>query len=344
MENTKEIVEAIKSINNRDWLFYFQVFGPIVLSIITFWVAYLTYKLQKRTKEDDDKERKLKDSLHINNVYYFLNDVINKLSDVEFEYFLFDNIVVEGKEYMDDINYLRNRYITHEDFCYLRELYSLYDGVKANPKQNRKNFKALYKMVMDTSLEPSYILSHSNNYDYITNINLLSIIKRLECVLDEYPGVTDTRVSFDSGVDGFCVKKEYGDGYYLEWYNGEVSGKIKRYEPVFHYSDNNITLVYELVYVGGVRNGLPCGEGKYYYYTSNNGFDGVINSSVLNKKGINYDPIAQEIRSRIISESPDGYFSATLSGVFDNGAVISGKLEYQLSPSLRKKSIKWRSK
>lgn len=333
MEQCEEIINAISSLGKNDWFDWLQLIVNIIFSIITFWVAYLTYRLQKQTKADEDKERRLNDVQHVSNVYYFLNDIINKMADIEFEYTSFDNIVVEGKQYMDNINYLRNRYITNEDFGLLRELYALYDGIRTNPKQNSKNFKILYKKVIDTNIEPINIpiYRNNNNYDYIVSLQLLSLLKKLENVLNNYIEVSDNRLTVELDNKSMIIKKQYNKDYYLENNNGVISGNVERYEAVMHFNQDKIYLVYELVYNGSIKNNNPDGKGKYHYYSSENGFNGKIDSCNLNIKGLNYDEIAQEIKNEMSSKSKDGYFECILTGTFSEGKIKSGIIKYRLS-------------
>ena len=80
--------------------------------------AHWEDKLQKRTKSDEDREKRLIEAQRVSNVYSFLNDVIYKMADTEFDYFVFENAVVDGQKFMDDINYLRDRHITNQEFIW----------------------------------------------------------------------------------------------------------------------------------------------------------------------------------------------------------------------------------
>ena len=341
MEQTEKIIGAINQLNRISWFDWLQLIISVIFSIITCWVAYLTFKLQKKIKTDDDKEKRLKDIDHVSSVYYFLNDIINKMADAEFEYAAFDNVVVEGQKFMEDINYLKTRYITPKEFNFLRELYSLYDGIKEDSKKYQKNFKILYKKVIDTNIEPQKIPVYrdENNFDYIVTIQLLMIIKKLEFVLNNNITFTDNNILMSSNESNMTITKYYDKNHYLECKNDIIIGQVNKYEIILHFG-NTISTSYELVYSGAVKDNEPNGKGEYYYYTSENGFNYGINSCDLNRKGVNYDPIAQDIKNYLTSEDSSGHFVATLKGTFDNDGIKSGTLKYRLSLSGPEKEIK----
>ena len=340
MEQTEKIIEAINGLNRITWFDWIQMIASIIFSAINCWVAYLTFRLQRKIKLDDDKEKRLKDIDHVSSVYYFLNDIINKVADTEFEYTTFDNIVVEGKKFMEDINYLKTKYITNKDFSFLRELYVLYDDIKRDPKTNQKNFKILYKKVIDANIEPQKIpvYRNENKFDYIVSIQLLMIIKKLEFVLNSDITFTDDNITMSINGRNVTIIKNYDKKHYLEYKNDVITGEVNKYEMILHFGDI-ISTSYELTYSGSVKNDVPNGKGEYYYYTSENGFNKGINSCDLNRKGVNYDSIAQDIKNYLATESTDGHFIATFKGSFDNGTIKSGVLKYKLTSSDSEKEI-----
>jgi len=96
-------------------------------SIGTFIIAYLTFKLQKTIKEEKDQAKKDEYSRHASDIYYFIHDVLYKSKNSNY-----NDIVIDGKEYMRDINYIRYKYITNKEFKLLREIYILYDNKDYN--------------------------------------------------------------------------------------------------------------------------------------------------------------------------------------------------------------------
>ena len=68
-------------------------------SIGTFIIAYLTFKLQKTIKEEKDQAKKDEYSRHASDIYYFIHDILYKKDNSGFS-----NVIVDGKEYMQDIN------------------------------------------------------------------------------------------------------------------------------------------------------------------------------------------------------------------------------------------------
>lgn len=92
-------------------------------SIGTFIIAYLTFKLQKTIKEEKDQAKKDEYSRHASDIYYFIHDILYKKDNSSFS-----NIIVDGKEYMQDINYIRYKYISNKEFELLRKIYILYDN------------------------------------------------------------------------------------------------------------------------------------------------------------------------------------------------------------------------
>ena len=92
-------------------------------SIGTFIIAYLTFKLQKTIKEEKDQAKKDEYSRHASDIYYFIHDILYKKDNSSFS-----NVIVDGKEYMQDINYIRYKYISNEEFELLRRIYILYDN------------------------------------------------------------------------------------------------------------------------------------------------------------------------------------------------------------------------
>lgn len=342
MENAERIINAINDVNKINWFDWTQLLFNVVTTIVTIVIAYLAYKLQKRTKADEDRERRLIEVQHISSVYYFLNDIIYKMADTEFDYFIFENAVVDGQKFMDDINYLRDRYITNQEFIYLREIYALYDGIKNNPKHNEKFFKLLYKQVIDINIEPIAIINYreKNDIDFIISIQLLMIMKKIERILNDKIDSTNNNVVISTNKSNISITKNYDKHYSLKNNNGIINGKVKKYEPVFHFHDDKIRTKYELVYEGSVKDNIPDGHGKYYYYTEYNGFNKNINSCDLNIKGINYDEIAQEIKDLLSNESSNGHFMATCDGIFDMNTIKSGTLNYTLTSNSEQKELK----
>ena len=212
-----ELINAINNIGTNVTLFdWIKLIISICTSVITCWVAILTFNLQKKIKKDDDLEKRINDTNHVSNVYYFLNDIINKMADIKFEYTAFNSIVVEGKQFMDDINYLRTRVITNQEFNMLRELYALYDGIKIDPKLNQKNFKILYKKVIDINVDPKQIPIHRNesNLDYIVSFQLLIIIKKLEHILSDEVKTSDSNIEVNFKNNNITIMKKYDNEYY----------------------------------------------------------------------------------------------------------------------------------
>ena len=102
-------------------------------SIGTFIIAYLTFKLQKTIKEEKDQAKKDEYSRHASDIYYFIHDILYKKDNSGFS-----NVIVDGKEYMQDINYIRYKYISNKEFELLRKIYILYDN---------KDYKLLFELL-----------------------------------------------------------------------------------------------------------------------------------------------------------------------------------------------------
>lgn len=339
----KEIVKAINEVTNPTCFDYIQLFFTVFFSLVTSCVAILTLRLQKKIKENDDADRHIVEVQHISNVYYFLNDIINKIADIEFEYSLFESIVIDGQKYMEDINYLRYKYIDNNEFNLLKDLYALYDGIHKNPKENNRNFKLLYKKVIDTNIEPIEIANYrnTNDFNYVISIKLLRIIKKLENALNNKYDIINDKIIIDMKNDKIkSITKNYDKKYYLTFTDDLITGYVKKYEPVFHFNSEKINITYELIYKGNVSNNNPSGKGEYYYHTENNGFNRKINSCDLKIHGTNYDPIAQKIKELLADESSDGHFVATFKGTFKNNSIKNGTLIYLLNPTTKEKIIK----
>lgn len=121
-------------------------------SIGTFIIAYLTFKLQKTIKEEKDQAKKDEYSRHASDIYYFIHDILYKKDNSSF-----NNVIVDGKEYMQDINYIRYKYISNKEFELLRKIYILYDN---------KDYKLLSELL--------------NNKESINKI-----INKLESIMDD---------------------------------------------------------------------------------------------------------------------------------------------------------------
>ncbi len=121
-------------------------------SIGTFIIAYLTFKLQKTIKEEKDQAKKDEYSRHASDIYYFIHDILYKKDNSSFS-----NVIVDGKEYMQDINYIRYKYISNKEFELLRKIYILYDN---------KDYKLLSELL--------------NNKESINKI-----INKLESIMDD---------------------------------------------------------------------------------------------------------------------------------------------------------------
>ncbi len=121
-------------------------------SIGTFIIAYLTFKLQKTIKEEKDQAKKDEYSRHASDIYYFIHDILYKKDNSGFS-----NVIVDGKEYMQDINYIRYKYISNKEFELLRKIYILYDN---------KDYKLLSELL--------------NNKESINKI-----INKLESIMDD---------------------------------------------------------------------------------------------------------------------------------------------------------------
>ena len=330
-----EIDKIVEAINNTggvtcfDWL---QMIFNAVLTGLATWIAYINYKLQKKIKEDSDKEKKIESLKHVSSVYYFLNDVFHKMADTEFKYSTFNNVVVDGAKYMDDINYLRMQNITNQEFNLLRELYALYDGIKTDPKENMRNFKILYKKVIDVNINPKDIPKYKkeDNYDYLASIQFLTIMKKLESMMSN-DKKTDANIKIDFN-NKMYVRKKYDKDHYIENKNGIIKGNIKKYETIMHFGSSNISTSSELIYEGTIINNNIAGEGKYYYYTKSKGFANAVNSCNLKEVEINLDTIAQTIKNKMKDECPDGMFVATYEGTFEDGDIKNGILRYKFTP------------
>ena len=96
-------------------------------SIGTFIIAFLTFRLQKSIKEENDKSKQDEYSRHASDIYYFIHDILYKKDNNSF-----NSISIDGKEYMKDINYIRYKYISNNEFKLLREIYILYDNKDYN--------------------------------------------------------------------------------------------------------------------------------------------------------------------------------------------------------------------
>ncbi len=333
MYDIDKLILAIKELNERNWLDWIQLIANIIFPILTFWVAYLTFNLQKQIKKDEDREKLVEKVKHASNIYYFINDILNKMADIHFEYSAFNNIVIDGNDFMSDISYLKGRLFTNREFSLLRELYALYDGIKQDPRENEKNFKILYKKLIDINLNPVSIPDYrnSNNLDYIVSLSVLSIIKKLELIMNGKIEMTDSRIEMNIDCDNnVYIKKNYGKGYDLEYNNEIINGKINKYEIVLFFKDDGISTVSELVYDGMVKDNVISGRGYYYYYTAN-GFGDKIDSGSLSQVGVNLDVIAQRIKKELSDVSPDGCFKATFVGDFKEGNINKGVLKYKLN-------------
>lgn len=334
MNEVERIIEAINNVGKTtsfDWL----NFGlNLILTIIATWIAYVNFKLQKKMKEDEDKEKKLEAQKHISSVYYFLNDILHKMADTNFKYDTFNNVVVDGAKYMDDINYIRMQGISEDDFNYLRELYALYDGIKADSRENMKNFKVLYKKVIDVYINPKNIPEHksNNNYDYLASIQLLTLMKKLEYMMGGKikNSAANIKLDFHNKV---YIRKDYDEKHYVENKNGIINGNVMKYETIMTFDHSNISTASELIYEGEITNGIIEGAGKYNYYTKIKGFDRGVNSRDLKEEGINLDIIAQRIKDIMSFECADGMFIATFEGTFKNGNIDKGILRYKLNPN-----------
>ena len=111
-------------------------------SIGTFIIAYLTFKLQKNIKEEKDKIKIEEDSRHASDIYYFIQDVLYKSKNSNY-----NNIIVDGKEYMKDINYIRYKYISNKEFKLLRKIYILYDNKDYNTLSELINSEDIKRII-----------------------------------------------------------------------------------------------------------------------------------------------------------------------------------------------------
>lgn len=310
---------------------YIELILTILFYGLTTFVAFLTYKLQKQVKKDNDKDKQFEIINYASNIYYFLNDIIYKMADTEFTYDVFSNISIDNKDFMKSINYLRNRVINNKEFLFLRELYFLYNGLKNDPQSNYKNFKILYKRVIDNNINPIKIkeLRNNNKINDITSFPLLIIMKKLEIQMnnkiEEYSeGMLESKY-FNGNL---FIRKNYSDKYYLEYKNENIFGIVQQYEIVLFFKKPQITSTSELKYEGEIDNNLYNGKGKYFYYTTQNGFNYTIDSCMLKEKDINFDYNAQ-----LIKETLEKYgvknAHAVYEGIFEKGKIKDGKLGYK---------------
>ena len=341
MNDIDKVIDAINGLKDKTWLDWIQVAVNIVLPALTCWVAYLTFNLQKQMKRDEDKEKQVEKIKNASNIYYFLNDIINRMADITFEYSAFNNIVIDGNDFMSSISYLKGRLFTNKEFVLLRELYALYDEIKRDSIVNEKNFKILYKKLIDSNINPTNIPEYrnNNNLDYLVSLPILSIMKKLELVMNSKIEMSDSRIKMSIDNDNnVSIRKDYGKGYYLESNKEIINGKVTRYEIVLFFNSKDITTVNELVYDGTIKNNKICGKGCYYYYTTN-GFGNKIDSAMLNQSGVNLDIIAQSIKEKLSTISLDGHFKATFDGIFKDGDIFKGIIKYKLGPNDNEKKI-----
>ena len=329
------IIKAVNNLNKISWIDILQIIIVVISTIFTIWFSILTYKLQKKVAENDKKYKDQENSIHASNVYYFLVDVVYK--SIDFKANEFNNISIDGKDFMRDINYLHYDVLTHEEFLLLREIFMLYDRIK-NSNKNMADFKLIYKKVVDCYVNPEAIkgLREDNKIDDICSIKVLAILKKLEYEMKRKVCSTNTiHTIFD---DEMCfVEKIYENKKHVQICNGKIDGDVEQYDIVIF---DSLKIVFEKIYDGKIENGKYSGSGKYYYYTTHKDFGYKIDSCMLNQKNINYDPVSQQIKEVLEKNINDVNCYCEFAGKFKDGSIKSGRLDYKINKDDDFNSIK----
>lgn len=344
---SKNINFKSSSNNRSDFISYLQLISTVFLSLITFGITIITYNLQKQMhkfEEDKDKNEKRQS---VNNIYYYLEDIINKCADISFDDNVLEAIFISKKEYMKDLYFLKGNILNTKQFKLLNNIFiqvEKFINYRDSDAYGRLyKIKPLYKLVIDTNISPLEIkkTKDTGNFNELVNIEVLEIVYKLRAYLEEFSvGNIDSesdRIIIKKNSKGFYIKKEYENGM-LTLDDGIINGKIQKYEPLFIKPSNKINIEYEIIYEGNIKNNLFNGEGTYFYYTKQNGHNGKINSYGLSEPNVNFDYNAQLIK-KILSSIKIEIAKANFKGTFKDGQILDGKLEYQEKPEDAIKSV-----
>lgn len=327
--------------NNRsDFISYLQLIATVFLSLITFWITIITYNLQRKMHKLEENKDKIEKKQSVNNIYYYLEDIINKCADISLDDNMLETIFISKKEYIKDLYFLKGNILNNKQFKLLNNIFTQVEKFinyrDSNAYSQLYKIKPLYKLLIDTNISPTEIkkLKDGGNFNELINIEVLEIICQLKSYLEEISiGNIDSEsknITIKKNLKGFYIKKEYENRVLISD-NGKISGKIQKYEPLFTKPSNKINIEHEIIYNGDIKNNLFNGEGTYFYHTQKNGFNGKINSCDLSEINVNFDYNAQLIK-KLLDSIKINTAKANFKGTFKDGKIWNGILEYQEKP------------
>jgi len=313
----------------------FGVIVTVIFSFATIFVAVLAYKISANTEK---REKKKYDDAILKSVsmtYDYLLELLNKFKHT-FAYGskAYESISYESVygEYLVDLN---SNILDQQEVKYIRELYDYVkrycDGKKGSTIYDDLQVKWIYKKIFDLNVCTDDIKKdyEHEKIEFLASLKILVIICKLKKVLnileeyEEYKCDAQIIKIKDNGSKIY-IEKNYRSNFSISTKNG-ISGNIKQYETIFIFGDPSTKLLADIIYEGNIENNEFNGEGRYYYYSK----DLFKPKDKINSFDLIKDKCAMQIKNELKKSNLETNIRATFSGIFKDGKMYSGKLEYE---------------